>query len=175
MSQQENIGSNGNSSFPLGTRSLPDNTDLDSPLGVGGSSSSPSGIGGHNMFYGALPIHFELAKKLRDKQTKAELFLWNHLSLIKNTGIRFKRQHPVLYFIADFYCHKAKLIIEIDGGYHNIPEQYEYDKNRDAELEELGLKVIRFTNEQVLFEIENTLYVIEEEIKERVPLTPKGK
>ena len=150
MSQQENIENKGNSCSPLGVR-------------------------GHNMFYGALPIHFELAKKLRDNQTKAELFLWNHLSLIKIADIRFKRQHPVLYFIADFYCHKAKLIIEIDGGYHNIPEQYEYDKNRDAELEELGLKVIRFTNEQVLFEIENTLYVIEEEIKERVPLTPKGK
>ena len=50
-----------------------------------------------------------------------------------------------------------------------IPEQYEYDKNRDTDLEELGLKVIRFTNEQVLFEIEKTLYVIEKEIKERTP------
>lgn len=116
------------------------------------------------MFYGALPIHFELAKKLRDNQTEAEIFLWNHLSLIHQSGIRFKRQHPILYFIADFYCHKAKLIIEIDGGYHNVPEQYEYDKNRDAELDELGLKVIRFTNEQVLFEIEKTLKKIEENI-----------
>ena len=124
------------------------------------------------MFYGALPIHFEFARELRNNPTEAETFLWNHLSCIE--GIRFKRQHPILYFIADFYCHKAKLIIEVDGGYHTIPEQFLYDKNRDKELNELGLKVIRFINEQVLFEIEKTLYVIEKEIKERISLTQKG-
>jgi cyclase len=84
------------------------------------SFSPPLGVGGSKMFYGALPIHFELAKKLRDKQTEAEIFLWNHLAKIK--GVRFKRQHPILYFIADFYCHKAKLIIEVDGEYHKTPE-----------------------------------------------------
>jgi cyclase len=125
-------------------------SNLNSPLGVRG-----------NMFYGALPIHFELAKKLRDNQTEAEIFMWSYLSKIQIKGIRFKRQHPILYFISDFYCHKAKLVIEIDGGYHNIPEQYQYDKDRDSELEELGLKVIRFTNEQVIFEIEKTLKEIE--------------
>ena len=131
------------------------------------SFNSPLEDGDSNMFYGALPIHFEFARELRNNPTEAESFLWDHLHNIK--GIRFKRQHPILYFIADFYCHKAKLIIEVDGGYHTIPEQYEYDKNRDTDLEELGLKVIRFTNEQVLFEIEKTLYVIEKEIKERTP------
>ncbi len=75
-----------------------------------------------NMFYGAQPIIFELAKQLRDRQTYAELHLWDHLKLLNIPNIRFKRQHTVLNFIADFYCHKAKLIIEIDGGYHNIPE-----------------------------------------------------
>jgi len=134
-----------------------------SPLGVGGSL----GVGGPSMFYGALPIHFELARKLRDNQTEAEVFLWDQLGKITDSKVRFKRQHPILYFIADFYCHKAKLIIEIDGGYHDIPEQYKYDKAREHELEELGLKVIRFTNEQVLFEIENTLNEISKEIKER--------
>jgi very-short-patch-repair endonuclease len=73
-----------------------------------------------------------------------------------------------LYFIADFYCHKAHLIIEIDGGYHNTPEQYCYDTNRDNELAELGLKVIRFTNEQVFNEIELTLQKIELEISKRI-------
>ena len=131
------------------------------------SFNSPLEDGDSNMFYGALPIHFEFARELRNNPTEAESFLWDHLHNIK--GIRFKRQHPILYFIADFYCHKAKLIIEVDGGYLTIPEQYEYDKNRDTDLEELGLKVIRFTNEQVLFEIEKTLYVIEKEIKERTP------
>jgi len=128
-----------------------------------------SGVGNHsNMFYGALPIHFEFAKKLRDNQTEAELFLWDHLKIIEIPKVRFKRQHPVLYFIADFYCHCAKLIIEVDGGYHNIPDQYKYDLNRDTDLEDLGLKVIRFTNEQVLFDIENTINTIESEIKKRI-------
>ena len=148
-------------------------TNSGSPPADGIEVNSLSGDGGSNMFYGALPIHFEFARELRNNPTEAESFLWYHLNCIK--GIRFKRQHPILYFIADFYCHKAKLVIEVDGEYHNIPEQYLYDKNRDAELEELGLKVIRFTNKEVLFEIEKTLYVIEKEIKERISLTPKGK
>jgi very-short-patch-repair endonuclease len=122
----------------------------------------------NNMFYGALAIHFELAKELRDNQTEAEIFLWNNLGSINIPGVRFKRQHPILYFIADFYCHKAKLVIEVDGGYHNIPEQYIYDRDRDSELEELGLKVIHFTNEQVLFETEKTLEEIKTVIQNRL-------
>jgi very-short-patch-repair endonuclease len=133
--------------------------------------NSPLGVRG-KMFYGALPIHFELAKKLRDNQTEAEIFLWNNLGSINIPGIRFKRQHPVLYFIADFYCHKAKLIIEVDGGYHDIPDQYIYDRNRDSELSKLGLKVIHFTNEQVLFDIEKVLNIIEKEIRERTIPNP---
>ena len=142
-------------------------TNSGSPSADGLGINSPLGDEGSNMFYGALPIHFELARELRNNPTEAESFLWDHLHIIK--GIRFKRQHPILYFIADFYCHKAKLIVEVDGEYHNIPEQYLYDKNRDNELNELGLKVIRFTNEQVLFEIEKTLKEIEQEVKERIP------
>ena len=120
------------------------------------------------MFYGAQPIIFELAKQLRDRQTDAEIYLWDHLKLINIPNIRIKRQHPVLYFIADFYCHKAKLIIEIDGGYHNIPEQYLYDINRDEELKSLGLKVIRLTNDEVLNDIQNSIKIIENEIIERL-------
>ena len=67
-----------------------------------------------------------------------------------------------------FHCHKAKLIIEIDGGYHQIPEQYLYDKNRDSELEEFGLKTIRFTNKQVLFETEQVLNMIKDVAKNRL-------
>jgi len=132
---------------------------VDSPLGIGGSS---------NMFYGALPIHFELAKQLRNNPTDSELFLWNYLKFIEIPSVRFRKQHPILYFIADFYCHKAKLIIEVDGGYHNLPEQYLYDKNRDAELEELGLKVIRFTNEQIFNNTESVLNIIEGEVNNRI-------
>ena len=73
-----------------------------------------------------------------------------------------------MYFIADFYCHKARLIIEVDGGYHNTHEQYYYDSSRDAELENLGLKVIRFSNEQVFEETEYVIRKIENEIKYRL-------
>jgi cyclase len=121
-----------------------------------------------NMFYGALPIHFELAKKLRNSQTEAEIFLWNNLNRINIKGVRFKRQHPVLYFIADIYCHKAKLIIEVDGGYHKLADQHQYDRQRDSELEAMGLKVIHFTNEQVLFKITDTLKEIEKVTEIRI-------
>jgi very-short-patch-repair endonuclease len=101
---------------------LGDKTNFNSPLGVSGDFGDGSHIeNSTNMYYGALPIHFELAKKLRDNQTEAEIFLWENLPRLDIKGIRFKRQHPILYFIADFYCHKLKLVIEIDGGYHNFP------------------------------------------------------
>ncbi len=121
------------------------------------------------MFYGAEPILFEFAKKLRDNPTDAEAFLWIFLQSNQLKGYRFKRQHPVKYFIADFYCHKAKLVIEVDGGYHTIPEQYEYDSNRDIELTQLGIKVLRFTNEEVLFEIDKVLEVIKKELNQTMP------
>lgn len=120
------------------------------------------------MFYCAPQILFEYAKAMRNKPTEAEEFLWNYISDSQIQGIRFKRQHPVLYFIADFYCHKAKLIIEIDGGYHLEPEQYRYDTDRDEELSLLGLKVLRFSNDQVMFETEKVLYIINEEVKKRL-------
>jgi len=122
------------------------------------------GVSRVGMFYGATPILFEFAKDMRNNPTEAESFLWQYLSNNRLRGFRFRRQHPVMYFIADFYCHSKQLIIEVDGGYHRIPEQYEYDRNRDYELQELGLKVLRFTNEQVLFDIENTMKVIDSEL-----------
>ena len=62
----------------------------------------------------------------------------------------------------------------MDGGYHRIPEQYEYDQNRDYELEELDLKILHFTNEQVLFDIENTLKIIDSELTSPTPQPTKG-
>jgi cyclase len=117
-----------------------------------------------NMFYGAKPILFEFAKKMRENPTKAEAVLWQYLSNNQRKGFRFKRQHPIKYFIADFYCHSKQLVIEVDGGYHQIPEQYEYDKNRDDELEALGVKVLRFTNEQIFFEMDHTIKTIDHEL-----------
>ena len=109
------------------------------------------------MFYGAGRKIFRNAFLLRRAETEAEKLLWQRLSK-SQLGQRFKRQHPVAYFIADFYCHKSQLIIEIDGGYHDVPEQKRYDEDRTKVLEELGLKVIRFTNREV---IENLEVVVE--------------
>ncbi|MBN4066146.1 DUF559 domain-containing protein, partial [Candidatus Amoebophilus asiaticus] len=88
-----------------------------------------------NMIYGANPILFEFARQLRHNETEAEKLLWEKLKKNQIYGLRFKRQRPIMYFIADFYCHHLKLIIEIDGGIHQIPEQYESDQNRDHELD----------------------------------------
>ena len=111
------------------------------------------------MFYGASPKVFELAKELRDRLTESEKILWEKLRLKRLNGYRFKSQHPVAGFIADFYCHKAKLVIEIDGVYHNSKSQSEYDANRSSVISEFGIKIIRFRNEDVTDRID---FVLEE-------------
>ena len=102
-----------------------------------------------SMFYNAKPQIFENAKMLRKKMTGAEQKLWECLKGKKMHGLRFRAQHPIDIFIADFYCHPLKLVIEIDGGIHSLQAQKEYDIGRVAELEMLGIQVIRFTNEEI--------------------------
>ncbi len=120
------------------------------------------------MFYGASVLIFQRAKELRDNQTSAEALLWNRLSKSQLCGFRFKRQQPISGFIADFYCHASKLVIEVDGSVHNIEAQKEYDRNRTVELENLGLTVIRFTNSEIMNELETIL----EKIKKHLPAKP---
>lgn len=72
-------------------------------------------------------------------------------------GFRFKAQHPISQFIADFYCHKASLVIEIDGEIHNFDERKEYDEGRTYEIEKFGLKVIRFSNKAITENINDVL------------------
>ena len=103
------------------------------------------------MFYNAYPEIFRKAEVLRKNMTDAEKILWERLRK-KQLGLRFKTQHPIERFIADFYCHKAKLVIELDGKIHDF--QKEYDSGREAELEKYGLKIIRFTNDEVLNNID---------------------
>ena len=109
-----------------------------------------------DMFYGAKRTIFQNAELLRKNMTPAEKCLWQRLN--KNQlGVRFKAQHPVDIFIVDFYCHKHKLVVEVDGKIHL--SQKEYDEGRTAELDRFDLKVIRFTNEEVL---NKTDWVVEE-------------
>jgi very-short-patch-repair endonuclease len=116
------------------------------------------------MFYGAIPVIFERAKLLRENQTEAEMFLWNYLSKNQRKGFRFKQQHPIHLFIADFYCHKGKLVIEVDGSVHNEERQKQKDEGRDYFMRDLGLKVLRFTNGEVLNNIEKVLAEIDSQL-----------
>jgi imidazole glycerol-phosphate synthase subunit HisF len=88
--------------------------------------------------------------------TRAETLLWEKLSG-KQLGYKFRRQHPVGNYIADFYCHQVKLILEVDGGYHHKQEQKEYDALRTNNLESVGIIVFRFSNEEIYERMENVM------------------
>jgi very-short-patch-repair endonuclease len=118
----------------------------------------------YNMYYGATSETLEKAKMLRKSETIAEKLLWVYLSSNKIDGYKFRRQHAVSQFIVDFYCHELQLLIEVDGEIHNVPENKEYDENRTVALENLGLRVIRFTNQEIKNDIEGVLKEIQKAI-----------
>ncbi len=122
-----------------------------------------------DMFYEAPASIFENAKKLRSNKTNAEQKLWLELSGKRIKGFRFRCQHPISEFIVDFYCHRAKLVIEIDGDIHNSSEQADYDSGRTYELEKFDLCIIRFTNQQVQNNINEVIHVIEAHLKAKSP------
>lgn len=108
---------------------------------------------GFDMHYNATENIQAKAKELRKQMTPAEKLLWTKLNNKQVLGLKFRRQHPIDIFIVDFYCHKAKLVIEIDGEYHKDKSVSEYDKGRTSELEQYGLTVVRFTNKEVLNDV----------------------
>ena len=110
-----------------------------------------------NLTYGASPKIFENARTLKKVMTTAEKILWNRLRNRKLKGFKFRRQHPIDVFIADFYCHEAKLVVEVDGRMHSLAVVKEYDAGRTHEIEKLGITVIRFTNEEVIKDINEVL------------------
>ena len=121
------------------------------------------------IFQEASPETFARAKELRKNMTPAEIVLWQRLRNHQIDGFYFRRQHPIKYFIADFYCAKADLIVELDGGIHNNPENEEWDINRTAELEKSGITVIRFTNEEVIYDTENVIRKIRHQLNTLCP------
>ncbi len=123
------------------------------------------------MFESAPHFIFENAKTLRKNMTQAETALWLHLKKGIN-GIKFRRQHPIGLYIADFYCHQAKLIIEVDGSIHNNPGVLELDIRRQNELEGWGYSVIRFTNQQVMEHPEDVIASISLKIS-HINILPK--
>ena len=119
------------------------------------------------MFFGANEPTQGLAKFLRKKMTPYEKILWQQLRNKNIFGVKFRRQHPVLFFIADFYCHEVRLVIEVDGPIHLSRERKEWDQNRTGELERFGIKVIRFTNQEIKLNTGQVINKIREEIKDR--------
>lgn len=117
-------------------------------------------------FYGAKRRIFEYADTLRTNSTPSEKILWQHLKGKRLMGLKFRRQHPANQFILDFYCHEIRLVIELDGSIHDLPERKEYDKGRQYCLEEFGLTVIRFRNEEINSNLPEVLQKIKKLIKE---------
>lgn len=113
-------------------------------------------------FHGATPAKFRKARSLRLTMTEAEKYLWKHIRRNQLDGLRFRRQHPAGRYILDFYCHDAKLAVEADGLYHQQPEQQIYDKQRDKDIESMGIKIIHFTNEEIFKKINDVLKRITE-------------
>lgn len=105
----------------------------------------------------------EYAKELRRKPTEAERALWQMLKG-KSLGVSVKRQYVILDFIADFYIPEQQLIIEVDGGYHNSPDQITLDESREKRLRNVGYNILRFTNEEVLADTERVVKDIYEYI-----------
>lgn len=107
---------------------------------------------------------YERRKYLRNNSTPQEILIWSKL---KNSqlGFKFRRQHSIGGYIADFYCPSKKIIIEIDGSQHFIGENKEYDKTRTSFLEDLGMKVLRFNNGEINTNINGVLLKIESELK----------
>ena len=112
----------------------------------------------------------EHSKKMRNQPTEAERLLWNVLSNKQLDGYKFRRQHIIGNYIADFICLKTNLIVEIDGSIHQLPENKVSDKERTEWLQEEGYRVIRFTNNEILSDLDKVL----EEIQQELEIPPLG-
>ncbi|MDQ6757865.1 MAG: class I tRNA ligase family protein, partial [Bacteroidota bacterium] len=125
-------------------------------------------------------LQFENAKRMRKEYTEAENILWQHLRN-HSLNAKFRRQHPIDSYIVDFVCLQQKLIIEIDGGYHETEKQKILDDERTKALNEIGFNTIRFTNKEVANSIDIVLQKIKKNLQQNrtaheggVPLSPRG-
>ena len=110
----------------------------------------------------------QYSRQLRKNMTDAERHLWTKIRRKQVKGYQFYRQKPIGDYIVDFFCPRAKLVIEVDGSQHFSDEMTEYDRIRNEYLSSLGLRVLRFTNADVLAHIERVV----ESIEGKIPLSP---
>lgn len=120
---------------------------------------------GSGMYYGTTPFTFQRAAELRNTMTPAEESLWKSLD-INEWKLKFSRQHPIGNYIVDFYCHKIKLVIEIDGDIHDNEDVKRKDIERENFLKSLGLTVLRFKNEEVYKNRKQLLEIISQTISQ---------
>jgi len=130
------------------------------------------------MFYGASHLIFQKAEELRNRSTPAEELLWQHLNDSK-LGVKFRRQHPCAIYVLDFYCHEIKLCIEIDGGIHQQEEVIQNDKRREQLISDIGITIIRFSNDEVFQHTSNVINKIHSKINQLqsvrvLPSSPLG-
>jgi len=111
-----------------------------------------------------------LARELRKAETSAEALLWERLRNRQLLGFKFRRQHQFGDYIADFFCSEANLVVECDGGIHEQNESWHRDQGRDAYMISHGLRVLRFSNQRILNDIESVL----REIQQHLP-SPRGR
>ena len=109
------------------------------------------------------------ARELRKNSTDAERILWSELRDHKLNGISFRRQVPIKNYIADFACHSAKLVVELDGGQHFSDQAKLADAARSAVIEARGFKVLRFSNHDVMTNRTGVLETIATAVAERAP------
>ena len=107
----------------------------------------------------------QFRRELRNNPTKAESKLWQSLRKRQLEGRKFRRQHSIDNYIVDFYCPEEKLIIEVDGEIHNNFINSEYDNKRTEALNKYGYQVVRFTNDDVMFKLDQVLEAIRLKLK----------
>ena len=115
------------------------------------------------------------AKQLRQTMTRAETLLWRYLKADRIDGLGFRRQAPIRNYIADFVCMSAKIVVELDGESYDFEERQNADQNRDAFFVSEGFQVLRFTNEQVMSNLEGVVETIRRTAADRLrglPLSP---
>jgi cyclase len=121
---------------------------------------------GMNMHGDASRTLYQLERQLRNNATSAEDILWGYLKK-KPLCFKFRRQHPYSVYILDFYCHRLKLVIELDGGVHDIEDVKQNDIIRQRLLEKEGMVVMRFRNEQVEKDLNGVMKIIEEFLRRK--------
>jgi very-short-patch-repair endonuclease len=108
------------------------------------------------------------ARHARRHATDAETLLWRHLRRQQLDGLRFRCQHPVGQYLLDFYCHEARLAVELDGGGHAGESQLHHDTERSAQLQAMGIRVVRFWNHDVLSNIDGVVQALRQALEERL-------